>query len=89
MQHLYLNNDWEAEEPKTNYWQLLSYILFVAFLFTAFWASIMDAKYTKAERFNAGLKQENLHLKSEINSANEVLKSEYDITDRVIKKYNK
>lgn len=80
-----LSTDWTASKPKVNYWQMISYLLFIAFIFSSFCAVLADQKADKASKGEAAYKAESEILKGEIESINERLVQEYDITDMVIK----
>lgn len=89
MQRLHLNDEWQIVTPKYNYWQIVSYLAFIAFIFTAFSWSVLNQKLYSKERDVIYLKAENSALKQEIVRGNHIVKEEFDITDRVVKRAKK
>lgn len=89
MERLHLNDEWQIVTPKYNYWQILSYLLFIAFIFTAFSWSVINQKLYGKERDAIYLKVENTHLKQEIDSVNGRIQKEFGLTERVINKSKK
>lgn len=49
MERIYLNDEWVAEPPPSNYWQLLSYVLFIVVLFLGFYGFVADEKYKEKQ----------------------------------------
>lgn len=89
MERLHLNDEWQIVTPKYNYWQILSYLLFIAFIFTAFSWSVINQKLYGKERDAIYLKVENTHLKQEIEKGNQIVKQEFDLSSRSVKRAKK
>lgn len=78
MKRTYLNENWQVVSTKPNYWELLSYILFVAFILTALWGSIQCNDKNQQQLANKWLKAENDSLKKEIVRGNEQVNKEFN-----------
>lgn len=72
-----MKNDWlnlppnEWNKKQTNYYQVLSAIIFVAFIWVSFLCILKGDESYSYTMDNIWLKQENIHLKLEIQKAND------------------
>lgn len=73
-------------ETTHNYWQLLSYTLFICLLFAFFYCLAIGKKYNDSERDKRWLKAENGCLKREITKYNENTAERYALEDETILK---
>lgn len=89
MKETYLDENWQVKANTVNYWQILSYLLFIAFIFTAFSWSVLNQKLYSKERDVIYLKAENTHLKQQIVKGNQIVKQEFDLTSRSVKRAKK
>jgi len=85
MNQTYLDHNWQVKK-NPNYWELVSYILFVAFIISALWASMITKDYEDQQRANKWLRNENINLKHQIDSINT---NQYDYEKEVITKAKK
>lgn len=85
MNEVKLNSEWQVTSPNKEYWKLTANVLFVVFLFTAWWGLMTNEKYKSSSRDNSYLKAENDCLKGQIEVYNENTLERYAIEDNVLK----